>query len=361
MSDELKKTQHSEFSIHNSPPTAGEFILYTTEDGQSRVECRFENETIWLSQALLAELFDRDVRTINEHLKNLYAEEELNPEATIRKFRIVRQEGEREVTREIEHYNLEAILAVGFRVKSPRGTQFRKWANTRLQEYLVKGFTMDDERLKNPPVPGSTVVPDYFDELLARIRDIRASERRMYLRVRELFSLAADYEVREKETVQFFRIIQNKLHFAATGQTAAELISSRADATRPNMGLTVWKGQIVHKQDVSIAKNYLNEKEIDELNRIVVMWLDYAEDQAKRRKQIFLRDWQQKLDEFLRFNDRDVLPNAGAISKKEADHKATHEYELFAERRRVVLEDEGATDSIKQLEDLSKNPPKSKS
>ena len=355
MKDELKKTQHSEFSIHNSPTTAGEFILYTTEDGQSRVECRFENETIWLSQAVLAELFDRDVRTINEHLKNLYAEEETNPEATIRKFRIVRQEGEREVTREIEHYNLEAILAVGFRVKSPRGIQFRKWANTRLQEYLVKGFAMDDERLKNPPVPGSTAVPDYFDELLARIRDIRASERRMYLRVKELFSLAADYELAREGTVQFFRIIQNKLHFAATGQTAAELISSHADASLPNMGLTVWKGQIVHKQDVSIAKNYLNEKEIDNLNRIVVMWLDYAEDQAKRRKQIFLRDWQPKLDEFLRFNDREVLPNAGTTSKKEADQKATHEYELFAECRRVILEDEGATDSIKQLEDLSKN------
>jgi hypothetical protein len=271
----------------------GEFILYTTEDGKTRVECRFEDETIWLTQALMAELFDRDVRTVNEHLKNLYAELELAPEATIRKFRIVREEGPRSVSRAIDHYNLEAILAVGFRVKSPRGTQFRRWANSRLQEYLVKGFAIDDERLKNPPLPGASVVPDYFDELLERIRDIRASERRMYLRVKEIFTLSADYEPSTSDTTQFFRIIQNKLHFAATGQTAAELIHARADASQPNMGLTVWKGEIVRKTDVTVAKNYLNESEIDELNRIVVMWLDYAEDQARRRKQVFLRGWQQ--------------------------------------------------------------------
>ena len=332
----------------------GEFILYTTDDGKSRVECRFENETLWLSQALMAELFGRSTKTINEHLKNLYAEEELVAEATIRKFRIVRIEGSREVVRHIEHYNLEAILAVGFRVKSPRGTQFRKWANTRLQEYLVKGFTMDDERLKNPPVSGSSEVPDYFDEMLERIRDIRSSERRMYLRVRELFTLAADYELTRKDTVQFFRIMQNKLHFAATGQTAAELITSRADASLPNMGLTVWKGEIVRKQDTTIAKNYLNEDEIEELNRIVVMWLDYAEDQAKRRKQVFLKDWQVKLDEFLHFNDRAVLPDSGAVSKKEADAQAALEYECFQQRRRAALEESGASDSIDLLEDLSK-------
>jgi hypothetical protein len=339
---------------NNNIGPGGEFILYTSEDGKSRVECRFENETIWLSQALMGELFGRSTKTINEHLKNLYEEEELDAEATIRKFRIVRIEGKREVVREIEHYNLEAILAVGFRVKSPRGTQFRKWANTRLQEYLVKGFTMDDERLKNPPVAGSSAVPDYFDEMLARIRDIRSSERRMYLRVKELFILAADYELTRKDTVQFFRIMQNKLHFAATGQTAAELIASRADASLPNMGLTVWKGDIVRKQDTAIAKNYLNEGEIDELNRIVVMWLDFAEDQAKRRKQVFLKDWQSKLDEFLRFNDRAVLPDSGSISKKEADDQAAQGYERFKERRRAALEASGASDSIDLLEDLSK-------
>ncbi len=216
------------------PPT-GEIVLYPTEDGRTRVECRFAGETVWLTQALMAELYQRDVRTINEHLQNLFAEGELKPEATIRKFRIVRREGDREVTRPIDHYNLDAILAVGYRVSSPRGTQFRRWATERLREYLVKGFTMDDERLKNPPVAGSGV-PDYFDELLERIRDIRASERRMYLRVREIFALAADYRPASPECVKFFQIIQNKLHFAATGRTAAELIAARADSRKPNMG-----------------------------------------------------------------------------------------------------------------------------
>ena len=215
-------------------------------------------------------MFQKDVRTINEHLQNIYEEGELDPEATIRKFRIVRREGNREVAARIEHYSLDAILAVGYRVRSPRGTQFRRWATERLREYLVKGFTMDDERLKNPPVEGSGV-PDYFDELLERIRDIRASERRMYLRVKEIFALAADYDPAQKETVEFFKIIQNKLHFAATGQTAAELIARRADHALPNMGLTTWKGDAVRKHDVTVAKNYLNEEEIRELNRIVTI------------------------------------------------------------------------------------------
>lgn len=195
----------------------GEFLLYTTEDGRTRVECRFVDETIWLSQALMAELFDRSKKTISEHLKNLFAEGELNPDSVVRFFQTTANDGK---TYSVQYYNLEAILAVGFRVKSSRGTQFRKWANARLQEYLVKGFVMDDERLKHPPIPGASPVPDYFDELLERIRDIRASERRMYLRVREIFSLAADYEATQQETVQFFRIIQNKLHYAATGKTA---------------------------------------------------------------------------------------------------------------------------------------------
>jgi hypothetical protein len=200
MSDEIKKI----------PPSLGEIILYTTENGQSRIECRFESETIWLSQALMAELFETTPQNITLHLKALYKDEEIDEAATCKDYLQVRQEGSREVSRSLKHYNLEAILAVGFRVRSLRGSQFRRWANTRLQEYLVKGFTMDDERLKNPPVPGSTAVPDYFDELLARIRDIRVSERRMYLRVRELFTLAADYESSKKETVQFFRIIQKQ-------------------------------------------------------------------------------------------------------------------------------------------------------
>jgi hypothetical protein len=210
-----------------APPT-GEIVLYQTEDGRTRVECRFVDETLWLSQALIAELFQVTVATVNEHLKNIIAEGEVQPGLTIRKFRIVRREGPREVEREIEHYNLDAILAVGYRVRSERGTQFRRWATERLSEYLVKGFTMDDQRLKNPPVAGLGV-PDYFDELLERIRDIRASEKRMYLRVREIFALAGDYNPGHRETTEFFQTIQNRLHFAATGKTGPELIAGRAD------------------------------------------------------------------------------------------------------------------------------------
>lgn len=263
-------------------------------------------------------------------------------------------EGSREVSRVIEHYNLEAILAVGFRVKSARGTQFRRWANTRLQEFLVKGFVMDDERLKNPPIAGSSPVPDYFDELLERIRDIRSSERRVYLRVREILSLAADYEPSNTDVNRFFQMIQNKLHFASTGMTAAEIIHSRADASKPNMGLTVWKGAVVRKGDVTTAKNYLAEDEIKSLNRIVVMWLDYAEDQALQRKQILLENWVQKLDDFLVFNDRDVLPNAGSISKEQAYSKARDVYETFNKRRREALEDDGANATMKSLEQIAK-------
>ena len=330
-----------------------EFIFYTTEDGKTRVDCRFEEETIWLTQALLSELYDRDVRTINEHLKNLYEEAELSEDATIRKFRIVRMEGKREVSRVIEHYNLEAILAIGFRVKSPRGTQFRRWANTRLQEFLVKGFVIDDERLKNPPVAGGSAVPDYFGEMLERIRDIRSSERRVYLRVREIFTLSADYSPSNKDVNRFFQAIQNKLHFAATGLTAAELINDRADPSQPNMGLTVWKGDIVLRSDVTIVKNYLYESEVSELNRIVVMWLDYAEDQALRRQQIFLENWTQKLDDFLAFNERDVLQNTGSITKTQADAKAKHAYDQFSKTRRERLEVDGGEQTIKVLSQLA--------
>lgn len=346
-----------------SPATApvGEVLLYTTEDGSTRVECRFEAETIWLSQALMAELFDVTVPTINEHIKGLYEVGELDPAATIRKFRIVRTEGSRQVARLIDHYNLEAIVAVGFRVRSTRGTQFRRWANARLQEYLVKGFALDDQRLKNPPVDGSGI-PDYFDELLDRIRDIRASERRVYLRVREIFALAADYVPSSSETTKFFQVIQNKLHFAATGATAAEIIARRADSAQPNMGLTTWKnapdGPIV-KADVGTAKNYLGREEIDGLNRIVVMWLDFAEDQAKRRRQVFLKDWETKLDEFLAFNDRDVLRNAGSVSHKQAKSHAESEYDRFAAERRRLLEAEGERANLASLEAQAKAlPPK---
>ncbi len=329
-------------------------ILYQTEDGHTRIQCRFEDDTLWLTQAQIAELFQVTVPTVNEHLKGIYAESELAAEATIRKFRIVRSEGARQVAREIEHYSLPAILAIGYRVRSHRGTQFRQWATARLSEYLVKGFTMDDERLKNPAGKGQT---DYFDELLERIRDIRASERRVYLRVREILALAADYSPSEPETQTFFQTIQNKLHFAATGKTAPELIAERANAAQPNMGLTAWKSGVVRKGDVTVAKNYLREGEINELNRIVVMFLDFAEDQARRRKQIFLHNWQARLDDFLRLNERAILPDAGKVSREQADARAEQEYERFAARRRAELEQEAEADTLKQLEEKVKKLP----
>lgn len=333
----------------SSASPTGKFLLYETEDGRTRVECRFLEDSLWLTQAVMADLFQVTVPTVNEHLKGLYADGELGPEATIRKFLIVRQEGTRQVSRHLDHYNLEAILAVGYRVRSARGTQFRRWATERLREYLVKGFTLDDERLKNPSIDGTSPVPDRFDELLARIRDIRASERRMYLRVREIFAMAADYSPSHADTTKFFRIIQNKLHFAVTGKTAAELIQQRADHAQPNMGLTSWKTDRVQKTDVAIAKNYLQPPEIEELNRIVVMWLDFAEDQARRRKQVFLKDWEDKLNAFLQFNERNVLPDAGKVSKKQADAHAADQYEQFAARRRALLEDMGERESIQSL------------
>ena len=333
-------------------PRPSSMILYRTEAGRTRIECRFENETIWLTQKLMAELFKKDVRTINEHIQNVFAEGELAEESVIRKFRITAADGKSYAT---QHYNLEVVIAVGYRVKSPRGTQFRQWATARLSEFLVKGFTMDDERLKNPPGKGHT---DYFDELLERIRDIRSSEQRVYLRVREILALAADYSPSEPETQVFFQAVQNKLHFAATGKTAPELIAERADSARPNMGLTAWKGGVVRKGDVTVAKNYLREPEINELNRIVVMFLDFAEDQARRRKQIFLENWQTRLDDFLRLNERAILPDAGKVSREQADAIADREYDRFAVRRRSRLEDQSEADTLKQLEEEVRKLPK---
>lgn len=332
-----------------SPPS--DLILYQTEDGKTRIQCRFEDESIWLTQAQIAELYQKDVKTINEQLLNIYEDKELDEDSTIRKFRIVRLEGKREVTREISHYSLQAILAVGFRVRSKRGTQFRQWANERLSEYLVKGFAMDDQRLKEPVTSG---LPDYFDELLERIRDIRASEQRLYLRVKDILALAADYQPSDSETQKMFQTVQNKLHFAVTGLTAPEIIANRVNPELPNMGLTSWKGARVLKGDVKVAKNYLTEKEIKELNRIVGMFLDYAEDQAQRRKQVFLKDWPERLDAFLSFNDRDVLPGLGSISRDAAEQQAFAAYDQFNERRRLVAEDQGALDAMAALEDAAR-------
>lgn len=346
----MSKEQYTE------PPSGGELLVYQTEDGRVKLDVRLEDETVWLTQQLMAELFQTSKQNINQHIQAIYKERELEPEATVKKFLTVRQEGKREVRRNLDYYNLDMIISVGYRVKSAVATRFRIWATQRLKEYIVKGFVMDDERLKNPPVRGSAV-PDYFDEMLERIRDIRASERRMYLRVKEIFAMAGDYDPSWSETTKFFSVIQNKLHFAATGMTAAELIQSRADHLLPNMGLTNWKGAEVRKTDVTTAKNYLKEEEIDELNRIVVMWLDFAEDQARRRKQVFMRDWEQKLDEFLRFNERQVLPNAGKVSKRSADERARAEYDKFAVRRREYKEALAEQDYVRELEEAAKSLP----
>ena len=337
----------------------GELLVYRADDGRIKLDVRLQDETVWLTQQTISELFRTTVPNISMHIRNIYQEGELDPSSTIKKFLTVRREGKRYVQRSLDHYNLDMIISVGYRVKSLIATRFRIWATQRLKEYIIKGFTMDDERLKNPPVKGS-VVPDYFDEMLARIRDIRASERRMYLRVREIFAMAADYDPSWSETTKFFSIIQNKLRFAATGMTAAELIRSRADHLRPNMGLTSWNGDEVRKTDVTIAKNYLEETEIDELNRIVVMWLDFAEDQAKRRKQVFMKDWEQKLDDFLRFNDRSVLPDAGKISKKSADGYAKTAYGKFEQRCREYKESIAEKEYISQLEEAAKSLPAKK-
>jgi hypothetical protein len=334
----------------------GEMLVYQAEDGALKLEVRLENETLWLTQQQMAELFQSSKQNISHHIKAIFSEGELSPEATVKKYLTVQQEGRRNVQRELEYYNLDMIISVGYRVKSLTATRFRMWATLRLKEYIVKGFTMDDERLKNPPIKGNGV-PDYFDEMLARIRDIRASERRVYLRVKELFAMAADYEPSWSETTKFFSIIQNKLHYAATGMTAAELILSRGNHQLPNMGLTSWKADEVRKTDVVIAKNYLQEEEIEELNRIVVMWLDYAEDQARRRKQVFMKDWEQKLDEFLRFNDRNILPHAGRVSKREAEEHAKAEYEQFEARRREFKEAIADTEYIKVLEETARQLP----
>ena len=310
----------------NLPEKKSDIIMYQTEAGDTRLEVRLEDTTVWLSQKMMANLYQKDVRTINEHIKSIFSEGELDPEATIRKFRIVQKEGEREVTRQIDFYNLEMILAVGYRVKSHRGTQFRRWATERLREYLVKGFTMDDERLKEGR---GLVGADYFDELLERIRDIRASEKQFYRKITEIYSLAVDYDPNAEITHEFFASVQNKLHWAITGHTAAELIAERASAAKPNMGLTSWKGKKVRQADVTVAKNYLAEDELRSLNRIVTMYLDYAEDQAERHQPVYMRDWAQKLDAFLRFNGREVLRDAGRVSAEVAKTLALSEYEKY--------------------------------
>ena len=300
-------------------------LIYQAEDGKTHINVRMEGDTVWLTQSAMAELFQTSSQNITMHIKNIYTEGELSEEVTCKDYLQVQSEGGREVQRTLKHYNLEVIIAVGYRVKSHRGTQFRRWATERLREYLVKGFTMDDERLKE----GRGLGADYFDELLERIRDIRASEKQFYRKITEIYSLAVDYDPNAEITHEFYASVQNKLHWAITGHTAAELIAERASAAKPNMGLTSWKGKKVRQADVIVAKNYLAEDELRSLNRIVTMYLDYAEDQAERHQPMYMRDWAQKLDAFLQFNGREVLRNAGQVSAEVAKALALSEYEKY--------------------------------
>ncbi len=332
-------------SIDEWPDDPGELIFYQTEDGEGQIQLRLHDGTVWLTQRLLADLYQVSVKTVNEHLVNIYEDGEISPEATIRKFRIVQTEGNRQVSRLVDHYRLEAILSVGYRVRSARGVQFRRWATTRLSEYLVKGFVMDDERLKE----GHSLGTDYFDELLQRIRDIRASEKRFYQKIKDLYGLSINYDKHADETQLFFKVVQNKLHWAITGMTAAEIIKDRADSDQPNMGLTSWKGTKVRKADVSVAKNYLSKEEIDELNRIVVMYLDYAEMQARNRKPLYMSDWRTKLDAFLQFNERDVLTHAGQVTMDVAKRLAEGKYDQFNARR---LTEEAEAELQTDIEEL---------
>ncbi len=282
-----------------------------------------------MTQKAIAELYQTTSQNITLHIRNIYQENELEEESTCKDYLQVQKEGTRQVNRNVKHYNLELIIAIGYRVRSHRGTQFRRWATERLNEYMVKGFTMDDERLKEMRTFGQ----DYFDELLKRIRDIRASEKRFYRKITDIYATAIDYDPKSEPATLFFATVQNKLHFAIHGQTAAELIANRADAGQQNMGLTTWKGDKIRKSDIIVAKNYLTEKELGSLNRIVTMYLDYAEDQAERRSPMYMKDWTDKLDAFLKFNDREILQNAGKISQEVAEKLASEQYDKFKSHR----------------------------
>ena len=322
----------------------GEVILYQTEDGLTEIELRAIEGTVWLTQGEMAELFDTTKQNVSLHLKNIFEEQELS-DAVVKDSLTTASDGKQYQTK---LYNLDAILSVGYRVRSPRGTQFRRWANTILKEYLVKGFAMDDERLKQAEKW------DYFDEWLARIRDIRASEKRFYQKVKDLYATALDYDKRSEQAQFFFKKVQNKMLWAVTGKTAAELIAERSNANKANMGVTSFKGSIVRKGDAGTAKNYLQKDEIEELNRIVTMYLDYAEDQAKKRKTITMNEWADKLDTFLTFNERDLLSHSGKLEMSIAQKLAAERYELFDAKRKKAEAITADEEDIKELEALEK-------
>ena len=304
----------------------GSIILYTTPDGESKIEVTLQDETVWLTLDQMAELFQRNKSTISRHIKNIFETGELNADSTVAFFATVQTEGKRKVERNIAFYNLDMIISVGYRVNSYRGVQFRQWATMVLKEYIKKGFVLNDELLKNAGKG------NYFDELLARIRDIRSSEKIFYRKVLEIYALSIDYDPRVEMTKEFFATVQNKMHYAVHGHTAAEIIYDRANAAKDFMGLTTWTGMMPKRTDAEFAKNYLNEEEIDTLNRIVNLYIDYAELRAKGHKPMYMRDWIQKLDDFLRLSDKELLTHAGSISAKLAKEKADAEYDKFKER-----------------------------
>ena len=327
---------------------SGEFVLYTTEDGVASIQLRVSQGSVWLTQLALAELFQTTKQNVGMHARNILSEGELEAAAVVKESFTTAADGRSYRTR---FYNLEMILAIGYRVRSPRGTQFRQWATTSLREYLIKGFVMDDARLKEP---GGW---DYFDELLARIREIRASEKRFYQKVRELYATAVDYDPRSEAAQLFFKKVQNQMLWAVTGQTAAEIIVDRSDPTQRNMGLQAWQGGRVRRQDVTIAKNYLQEEELQELDRIVVMYLDFAEDQARRRKTLTMGEWEERLKAFLSLNDREVLTHAGRVSAAVAEELAAQRYAEFNAGRRQ-LEREAADDQDQEaIEELRRQLP----
>jgi hypothetical protein len=330
-------------------------LLYTTEDGTARIDVRLLNETVWLTLTQMSELFQRDKSVISRHIANVFEEGELSPDSTVANIATVQTEGTRQVERDLEYYNLDMIISVGYRVKSLRGTQFRQWATSRLREYIVKGFTLDDKRLAE----GRTAT-DYFDELIERIRTIRASERNFYQKIKDIYKeCSVDYNASADITQQFFQLVQNKLHWAVHGKTAPEMIASRADASKPNMGLTSWKSKKPQKADVTVAKNYLLQDELQLLYLIVNQYLEFAELQARRRKQMTMQDWAAKLDDFLRLNDMDILQGLGRVSKQNADALAETEFTKYQEQQRV-LDDAAAAEEldaeVKRVLALPKKP-----
>ena len=318
--------------MSNEINNTGRILIYQTEKGDTKIDVFFEEDTIWMTQRSMCELYQVAKSSISEHISHIYEDGELEEKATVRKFRTVQMEGLREVERERDFYNLDMILAVGYRVRSNVGIHFRRWASGVLTEYMRKGFVLNDERLRNPREFGA----DYFDELLERIRDIRASEKRLYAKVRDIFALSVDYDSKSQQAQLFFKTVQNKLEYAATGHTAPEIIAARADASRDNMGLTSYKGAKVRRGDVTIAKNYMTQEEISTLNLIVNMYLDYAELQAKQRHVIHMAEWEEKLNQFLQFNGREVLQDAGKVSRELAEKLALDQYDQYDAHRRML-------------------------